>query len=100
MKFGIITIGSQGEIDPFIALGKRLQSHGHSVRIAAFCRFEEYIRSAGLEYAPLAGDAAEVIRLLIGEQVSPFQYFRNLGRSAEPGKTRIPRRHFFSLRGH
>jgi sterol 3beta-glucosyltransferase len=78
MKFGIVTIGSQGDIDPFIALGKRLQSHGHSVRIAAFRRFEAYIKSEGLEYAPLSGDAAEVIRLLIGEQVSPFQYFRNL----------------------
>lgn len=78
MKFAIITIGSQGDIDPFIALGKRLQSHGHTVRIAAFNRFEEYIKSVGFEYVPLTGDASEVIRLLIGEQVSPFQYFRNL----------------------
>ena len=78
MKYAIVTIGSQGDIAPFIALGKRLQSHGHTVRIAAFRNFEEYIRSAGFEYAPLAGDATEVIRLLIGESVSVLQYFRNL----------------------
>lgn len=63
MKSGIVTIGSRGDIDPFIVLGKRLQSRGHSVRIAAFRRFEKYIKSEGLEYAPLAGNAAEVIRL-------------------------------------
>ena len=86
MNYGIITIGSQGDIDPFIALGKRLQSRGHHVRIAAFRRFEEYIRSEGFEYAPLAGDAVEVIRLLIGEQVSPFQYFHNLETLLNPIK--------------
>ena len=86
MNYGIITIGSQGDIDPFVALGKRLQSRGHHVRIAAFRRFEEYIRSEGFEYAPLAGDAAEVIRLLIGEQVSSFQYFRNLELLLKPVK--------------
>lgn len=86
MKYGIITIGSQGDIDPFIALGKRLQSRGHQVRIAALGRFEEYIRKEGFEYAPLAGDATEVIRLLIGEPVSPFQYFRNLSALLNPIK--------------
>ncbi|SCL94274.1 glycosyltransferase [Sporanaerobacter sp. PP17-6a] len=86
MKYGIITIGSQGDIDPFIALGKRLQSRGHHVRIAAFHKFEEYIRSEGFEYAPLAGDAVDVIRLLIGEQVSPFQYFYNLDTLLNPIK--------------
>ncbi len=89
MKYGIITIGSQGDIDPFIALGKRLQSRGHHVRIAAFRKFEEYIRSEGFEYAPLAGDAAEVIRLLIGEAVSPFQYFRNLETLLNPVKDKF-----------
>lgn len=86
MKLGIITIGSQGDIDPFIALGKRLKERGHHVRIAAFDMFENYIRAEGFEYAPLAGDAVEVIRLLIGEQVSPSEYFHNLDALLNPVK--------------
>ncbi|HBE80598.1 MAG TPA: hypothetical protein DDW65_22860 [Firmicutes bacterium] len=86
MNFSIITIGSQGDIEPFIALGRRLQRDGHGVRIAAFRQFEPYIKAEGFEYAPLAGDAVEVIRLLIGEQVSPFQYFRNLEKLLDPIK--------------
>lgn len=57
MKFGIITRGSQGDLEPFIALGKRLQSHGNKVRIAAFRRFQNFITEEGFESAPLAGDA-------------------------------------------
>lgn len=86
MKYGIITIGSQGDIDPFIALGKRLQNRKHHVKIAALGRFEEYIKTEDFEYAPLAGDATEVIRLLIGKQVYSLQYFRNLGTLLNPIK--------------
>lgn len=86
MKFTILTIGSQGDVEPFIALGKCLQNRGHQVKIAALWKFEQEIGIEGFEYAPLAGDAAEVIRLLVGEQGSPFQYFRNLDRLLNPVK--------------
>jgi sterol 3beta-glucosyltransferase len=78
MNYGIITIGSRGDIEPFIALGKALLKRGHTVRITTFSIFKEYVESNGFEYCPLAGDAVEVIRLLIGQQVSSFEYFRNL----------------------
>ncbi|HEX2945239.1 MAG TPA: glycosyltransferase [Clostridia bacterium] len=86
MKFGLITIGSQGDVEPFIALGNKLRSRGHQVRITTFRKFEQYIVSEGFEYSPLAGDAVEVIRLLIGEHVSSFEYFRNLEKLLDPVK--------------
>lgn len=86
MNYGIITIGSRGDIEPFIALGKGLMKRGHHVRIATFAKFKEYIESNGFEYSPLVGDAVEVIRLLIGEHVSSFEYFRNLGKLLNPVK--------------
>jgi sterol 3beta-glucosyltransferase len=52
-------------------------------------QFEQYIKMEGFDYAPLAGDAVEVIRLLIGEQVSSFQYFQNLGKLLNPVKERF-----------
>lgn len=86
MKFSIITIGSQGDTEPFIALGKRLQQNGHEVKIAAFRKFEAYIKAEGFDYAPLTGDAVEVIRLLIGEDVRPNEYFHNLSVLLNPVK--------------
>jgi UDP:flavonoid glycosyltransferase YjiC (YdhE family) len=86
MNCGIITIGSRGDIEPFIALGKGLMKRGHHVRITTFIKFKEYIESNGFEYYPLAGDAVEVIRLLIGEHVSSFEYFRNLEKLLNPIK--------------
>lgn len=59
------------------------------MRIAAFCKFEEHIRAEGLDFVPLAGDAADVIRLLIGEQVSPSQYFHNLSVLLNPIKDKF-----------
>jgi UDP:flavonoid glycosyltransferase YjiC (YdhE family) len=86
MNYGVITIGSRGDVEPFIALGKGLQKRGHHVRITTFTKFKEYIESNGFEYCPLAGDAVEVIRLLVGEQVSSFEYFVNLGKLLNPIK--------------
>lgn len=86
MRYTIITVGSQGDVEPFLALGKGLQAHGHCVRIAALQRFREFIKMNGFEYAPLAGGASEVIRLLIGEQIAPAQYFSNLNKLLNPVK--------------
>lgn len=91
MKYAIVTIGSQGDVEPFLALGKGLQARGHHVRIAALRRFESLIQGEGIEYAPLAGDAVEVIRLLIGENVTPLQYFPNLDTLLNPIKSKFLR---------
>lgn len=86
MNYGIITIGSMGDVKPFIALGKGLKKRGHQVRITTFIKFKEFIEENGFEFSPLAGDAVEVIRLLVGEQVSSFEYFRNLEKLLNPIK--------------
>lgn len=87
MKFCFFTIGSRGDVQPFIALGKGLQRKGHSVRICAMNVFRELIESEGFEYAPMAGSAELVMEKLIGEQVSFAEYFRNLRELLEPIKS-------------
>ena len=86
MKFTIVTIGSRGDVQPFLALGKGLQDRGHRVRICAMHVFQDVIEEEGFEYAPMAGDAREVMRRLIGEQVSSFEYFSNLKYLLNPVK--------------
>ena len=86
MRFCFITIGSRGDVQPFIALGRGLKQKGHSVRICAMNVFQKLIEAEGFEYAPMAGSAELVMEKLIGEQVSFAEYFRNLRGLLEPIK--------------
>ncbi|MEA4890388.1 MAG: glycosyltransferase [Clostridiaceae bacterium] len=87
MRFSFITIGSRGDVQPFIALGKGLQRKGHSVQICAMNVFQDYIESEGFKYAFMAGSAELVMEKLIGEQVSFVKYFKNLKGLLEPIKS-------------
>jgi UDP:flavonoid glycosyltransferase YjiC (YdhE family) len=86
MKVTVITLGSHGDVQPFIALGAGLVKRGHCVKIATFSSFRDYILSYGFEYAPIAGDAKTVIKYLIGEDVKPAEYFKNLSTLLTPIK--------------
>ncbi len=86
MKFVIITIGSRGDVQPFLALGKGLQNKGHQIRICAMSDFKETIEQEGFEYSPMAGDSKEIMLRLIGEQVSPLEYFGSLPDLLNPVK--------------
>ncbi|MGZ4231195.1 MAG: glycosyltransferase [Solirubrobacteraceae bacterium] len=57
MLVAILTVGSRGDVQPFLAFGEGLQQAGHTVRICTHPRFENLIRAGGLEFAPLAEGA-------------------------------------------
>ncbi len=50
MKITIITMGSRGDVQPFVALGMGLVQVGHEVMICTSDRFESLIRERGLHY--------------------------------------------------
>lgn len=52
----IVTAGSRGDVQPYIALGLGLKAGGHAVRLATHAIFDEWIRSFGLEFSPVEGD--------------------------------------------
>jgi UDP:flavonoid glycosyltransferase YjiC (YdhE family) len=54
----LITLGSHGDVHPFVGLGVRLRQRGHRVTLAANALFQSTIETAGLEFAPL-GSAEE-----------------------------------------
>ena len=80
MKYGIITTGSRGDVQPFIALALGLQGRGHSVILMAPENFEGWIESLEIPFVPLAGNVEEIIqspqalRLLKGGNVLRFFY--------------------------
>lgn len=60
MKITILTYGSRGDVQPFLALAVGLQQAGHTVTLAAPYRFAAMIEQTGVRCAPLAGDPDEL----------------------------------------
>ncbi|RWV91445.1 hypothetical protein BHE74_00023281 [Ensete ventricosum] len=56
MQIVILIVGTRGDVQPFVAIGKRLQDYGHRVRLATHANFREFVLTAGLEFYPLGGD--------------------------------------------
>ncbi|NJL40668.1 MAG: glycosyltransferase family 1 protein [Leptolyngbyaceae cyanobacterium SM1_4_3] len=56
MRILIIAMGSRGDVQPYVALGKGLKAAGHSVRLATHENFELLVNSHGLEFYLLKGN--------------------------------------------
>ena len=63
----IMVIGSRGDIQPFLKLGKVLkEDHGHRVRIATHPAFREFVeQDSGLEFFSVGGDPAELMAFMV-----------------------------------
>jgi hypothetical protein len=61
----IQVVSSRGDVQPFLALSKELQSHGHRVRIATHNIFEEFVKQAGLEFYPIGGDPTKLMAYMV-----------------------------------
>ena len=46
MRIVIIAMGSRGDVQPYVALGKGLHSAGHQVRLMTHDAFEQLVRKA------------------------------------------------------
>ncbi|XP_012085157.1 sterol 3-beta-glucosyltransferase UGT80A2 isoform X2 [Jatropha curcas] len=56
LQIVMLIVGTRGDVQPFIAIGKKLQDYGHRVRLATHSNFKEFVLTAGLEFYPLGGD--------------------------------------------
>ncbi|MBD2183438.1 glycosyltransferase family 1 protein [Planktothrix sp. FACHB-1355] len=61
MHILIIALGSRGDVQPYVALGKGLKEAGHVVRLITYKNFEMLVSSCGLEFWPVKGNVQEII---------------------------------------
>lgn len=74
----LITAGSRGDIQPYIALGRELQARGHTARLATHSIYADWIRGHGLEFAPVEGDPMAALQQQHGrEWVETGRHGRN-----------------------
>ncbi|KAL5001734.1 hypothetical protein BDV10DRAFT_149117 [Aspergillus recurvatus] len=61
----IHVVGSRGDIQPFLAIGRQLKSHGHRVRLATHLSFREAVEDEGLEFFNIGGDPSELMAFMV-----------------------------------
>ncbi|KAI8457703.1 hypothetical protein BY996DRAFT_4541177, partial [Phakopsora pachyrhizi] len=60
-----LTIGSRGDIQPYIALCQALKKDGHTCRIASHGKYKPWIEGYGIEFVEIGGNPAELMKICI-----------------------------------
>ncbi|KAJ5773610.1 hypothetical protein N7457_008506 [Penicillium paradoxum] len=76
LKITCLTIGSRGDVQPYIALCKGLLAEGHKPKIATHAEFEPWIRKHGIDFAPVDGDPAELMRICVENGMFTYSFLR------------------------
>jgi UDP:flavonoid glycosyltransferase YjiC (YdhE family) len=69
MHYGIIAIGSRGDVQPFVALALGLMDRGHEVTLMAHENFKEFVESYRIGFYPLPGSVEDMLYSPKGRKV-------------------------------
>ncbi|MBK9714999.1 MAG: glycosyltransferase family 1 protein [Kouleothrix sp.] len=67
MKILILTVGSRGDVQPYVALGAGLQAAGHRVTLATLEAFAPLVAQHHLHFYPLRGEFLELLQTAEGK---------------------------------
>ncbi|KAI2634459.1 glycosyltransferase family 1 protein [Xylaria nigripes] len=84
LKITCLTIGSRGDVQPYIALCKGLMAEGHKPRIATHLEFRDWIEGHGIEFAPVAGDPSELMNICIQNGTFTWAFLREANSKFRP----------------
>ncbi len=65
MRIFLITYGTRGDVEPFVALAHGFVKAGHTALLAAPETFAPLAAGTGIEYIPLPGDPAELAAAMV-----------------------------------
>ncbi len=85
MKILIVTLGTRGDVQPYIALGRALVESGNDVTICTCAHFEPFVREYGLGYAYVNNDFIDFMhtpegKILLGNAGSAWETLVTLAR--------------------
>lgn len=76
LRVTCLTIGSRGDVQPYIALCKGLLAEGHHARIATHAEFGPWVQKHGIEFRPVDGDPAELMRICVENGMFTYSFLR------------------------
>jgi UDP:flavonoid glycosyltransferase YjiC (YdhE family) len=87
----IVTAGSRGDVQPYVALALGLRRGGYDVRVATHETFRDFVGAHGLAFEPIAGDPRAILGgaaadawLATGRNRNMLAFARELRRVAGP----------------
>jgi len=85
MKIAILTYGSQGDVEPFVALGHALCSAGHQVSLAGPEAYQSRFDFNQIRFTPLPGDPSHLVQELVDQAgTSRIQMVLSMGKFVIP----------------
>jgi len=66
LNIAMQVVGSRGDVQPFVALGKALkEKYGHRIRLATHPIFQGFVEENGLEFFSLGGDPVALMAFMV-----------------------------------
>ena len=70
MKITFLTVGSHGDVRPFVALGQHLKAMGYEICVATHPEFKAFIQGAGLAFYAVSGNPREILEGEMGQALA------------------------------
>lgn len=93
LHYGIIAIGSRGDVQPFVALSLGLLRKGNRVTLMAHENFRSFIEGFGVDFHSLAGDTWEMVNdpkgLRLLQSGNTLKLLRYIHERGEKGQAQV-----------
>ncbi|KAL0960717.1 hypothetical protein HGRIS_005744 [Hohenbuehelia grisea] len=76
LHFVCLTIGSRGDVQPYIALGLGLKKEGHRVTIATHEEYKGWIEEFGIQHRSAGGDPGALMKLSVENKMFSPDFFK------------------------
>jgi len=83
MRIAILTTGTRGDLQPYVALGLALKAAGHDIILSGPENFADWVQTYGIEYAPGGIDIQALLQSPEGREIiagNPISILRNMRR--------------------
>ena len=89
MNITIISLGTRGDVQPYVALGLGLKKAGHHVKLATHVEFSSFVTDYGLDFSPVEGNIQALLdgdagKGMLGSGNNKFDFFRHFAALAKP----------------
>lgn len=71
-----LTIGSRGDVQPYVALCKSLMKDGHQCTIVSHPEYKNWVISHGVSYRAAGGDPGLLMKLSVDNKMFSVQFFK------------------------
>ncbi|PPQ91672.1 hypothetical protein CVT25_012885 [Psilocybe cyanescens] len=76
LHFVCLTIGSRGDVQPYIALGVRLMKEGHTVTIVTHEEYRDWVVGFGIQHRTAGGDPGALMKLSVENKMFSPEFFK------------------------